>query len=121
MRRAVLPLVGLWLAACAGHTPSPGPADRGQCLAEQAARLGPRPDARATAELLCTASFTETLLVRCQDGLSGEPDAGCSCPRRLTSLGPDVGCRLSEGPDWENVPCGTPVDLCGTATRCTCD
>lgn len=121
MRLAVLLGAGLWLGACAGHPPNPTAEDRAQCLAAQAGRLGVGPDARATAGFLCSASSSNTLLAQCQDGFTGAPDGGCGCPRRLAALGPGVGCRLSEGPDWQDVPCGTPVDLCGTPASCTCE
>ena len=70
----------LWLGACAGHTPSPAAQDRAQCLAEQTGRLGVGPDARATAELLCSASFTNTHGVdaECQNGRAPASDGGCS-------------------------------------------
>lgn len=113
----------LSLAACAGQTPSPALQDRTTCLAEQAGRLGVGPDARATAELLCSSSFTHTNFVdtRCPAGRTLAQDGSCVCVERLESLGAGVGCRVSRGPDWQDVRCGAEVDLCGTPRRCTCE
>jgi len=92
-------------------------------LEEQTGRLGMGPEARATAELLCSSSFSNThlLYALCQDGGTLAPDGGCTCIERLESLGPGVGCRVSRGPDWHDLACGTQVDLCGTLTTCNCE